>query len=479
MLSFVVVLLRCEYKSSSARRVGVRKCRVFPILFCVSLPRACPTRPFDFNYNSLRQRRELWLINSIAAAAYPLLVAELLQRTAPAPLRRRTRMPAPFPKNPHCVLVPTARFATLERRGRVAKCTWDTLTPDWKIAQLKEGHRFSNDDALCGFFAAEGALCANKLLDLGSGLGSVGLTALLRVASTASLTCVEAQSLSHDLCRRTVAKNNLESRVKLVLSDLRTFDGEHAFDLVTGSPPYFPPAQAVGSPHDQRAFCRLEFRGGLDDYCACAEKALAPGGTFAFVMAAQDERCVSAPLAYGFGLLRRVDVVFKAGRKPHVCVCVLARLGDARLAAEPVYETLVLRDAEGRRTRAYRVWQERSQLPAAVPAARVAAALDGLVAATDRAALAAAIADAEALGLRADPGSEELVRAKAALGGGLCKRVSVVLKSDRCRRNLDGPSWSEGSRTLCALGFWDSWRWWWHRYRCVRRRAPSKMSAQG
>ena len=83
-------------------------------------------------------------------------------------------MPAPFPTVQNCVLVPTKRFATLERRGRCVECVWDALTPDWSIAQLKEGHRFSNDDAFCGFFAAEAAPDARRLLDLGSGVGSVG-----------------------------------------------------------------------------------------------------------------------------------------------------------------------------------------------------------------------------------------------------------------------------------------------------------------
>ena len=323
-------------------------------------------------------------------------------------------MPAPFPTVKNCVLVSTKKFATLERRGRCVECVWDALTPDWDIAQLKEGHRFSNDDAFCGFFAAESAPDARRLLDLGSGVGSVGLITLWRSSPEATLTCVEAQSLSHDLCRRTITKNNLQNRVRLILEDLRNFDGHHKYDLVTGSPPYFAPEDGVASPHDQRAFCRLEFRGGLDDYCACASRALGEGGIFAFVMAAQDSRCESAPAKHGFGIVRRIDVVFKVGRKPHICVCVCARLGDARLS-NPRTETLVLRDSDGKRTRAYRIWQERSRLPSTVPAEEVEAALEALVSATDRAALAAAVANAEALGVRADPGSEELVSAKARL----------------------------------------------------------------
>ena len=75
----------------------------------------------------------------------------------------------------------------------------------------------------------------------------------------------------------------------------------------------------------------------------------------------------------------------------------------------------MLRDSDGKRTRAYRIWQERSRLPSMVPAEDVAAALEALVSAKDRAALVKAVANAEALGVRADPGSEELVAARARL----------------------------------------------------------------
>ena len=81
----------------------------------------------------------------------------------------------------------------------------------------------------------------------------------------------------------------------------------------------------------------------------------------------------------------------------------------------PITETLVLRDSDGKRTRAYRIWQERSRLPASVSAEDVAAALEALVSAKDHAALVAAVTNAEALGVRADPGSEEICAAKARL----------------------------------------------------------------
>ena len=130
-------------------------------------------------------------------------------------------------------------------------------------------------------------------------------------------------------------------------------------------------------------------------------------------MAAQDSRCESAPAKHGFGIVRRVDVVFKAGRRPHICVCVCARLGDPRLS-HPITETLVLRDGDGKRTRAYRIWQERSRLPSMVPAEDVGGGA-GRAGRRRIAALVAAVANAERSACGRTRGSEGCVAAKARL----------------------------------------------------------------
>ena len=183
-----------------------------------------------------------------------------------------------LPRPAAVVLVKTRRFSALERRSVGAAVTWDALAPGVVICQLAKGHRFSNDDQLTACRAVEAHPGATRLLDLGAGVGSVGLTALSRCGESATLCCVEAQRISHELCRRTVARNGLEHRVACVHADLRDFDGGHSYDLVTGSPPYFDPRDGVPSAHDQKAYCRLEYRGGLDEYCAAAARSLAPGG---------------------------------------------------------------------------------------------------------------------------------------------------------------------------------------------------------
>src|SRR4029434_9001372 len=114
--------------------------------------------------------------------------------------------------------------------------TLDILAGDWRIFQLRTGHRFSTDDLLTAWTAVRANPAARQVLDLGAGIGSVGLPALCKLPTARHLTMVEVQAVSHALACRTVAYNGLAALVTLHRLDLRDWPGG-AFDLVTGSPP--------------------------------------------------------------------------------------------------------------------------------------------------------------------------------------------------------------------------------------------------
>jgi len=188
--------------------------------------------------------------------------------------------------------------------------------------------------------------------------------------------CCGAGSLdkvSHHLAKKSVRVNRLAHRVHAYLMDLRELHDDagkakiqrpgQGFELVTGSPPYLPEGSAVLSKHSQKAHCRVELRGSIYDYCAAAVELLAPDGRFVYVMAAQDERTEDAPVRNGLVIVERYDFVFKEGRPPHICVCTCARQQDVQTPFERLHKVMVLRDANGRRTPAYRAFQEFMQLP--------------------------------------------------------------------------------------------------------------------
>ncbi len=234
--------------------------------------------------------------------------------------------------------------------------TLDLLAGDWRIFQLRRGHRFTTDDMLTAWLAARVAPDARRLLDIGAGIGSVGLLTLWRMAPTATLTMVEVQALSHGLARRTVAFNKLDNRVIARNGDLRDpamVPEEAHFELVTGSPPYIPPGKGIMSSNPQRAAARIELHGDVFDYCRTAARAMTPDGWFCFVHAAADPRPEQAVAAAGLKLRHRVDVYFRASQPPTIALFAAAREG-AREDLPPV----IVRDAEGQFTPAYLALRE-------------------------------------------------------------------------------------------------------------------------
>lgn len=208
----------------------------------------------------------------------------------------------------------------------------DLLAGTWRIFQLRRGHRFSTDDLVTAWEARRAAPAFEplRLLDLGAGIGSVGLLTLHGLPPSATLTTVEVQEVSYGLQARTLAYNGLLHRVTARLGDLRhpaAVPERSHFHLITGSPPYIPPGRGVLSPVPQRAGARIELRGDVFDYARTAAGALSPGGAFVFCHAASDPRPEQAVHAAGLVVRRRLDVVFRGDQPPLIAVFTCAHEG--------------------------------------------------------------------------------------------------------------------------------------------------------
>jgi tRNA1Val (adenine37-N6)-methyltransferase len=237
--------------------------------------------------------------------------------------------------------------------------TLDTLAGDWRIFQLRRGHRFSIDDLLTAWSAVRARPAARRLLDLGAGIGSVGLLALWKLPEVAHLTMVEVQEISHALACRTVAYNGLAARVTLYRRDLRHWPGG-TFDLITGSPPYIPVDKGVQPQHPQKAAARFELHGDVFDYCRAAARSLCDDGSFGFCYAANDPRPEQAIAQAGLTLVDRQVVHFRAMLPPSIALFTCAWHGR-RQDSPP----LVIRDREGRWTSTYLAIREAMGAPAA------------------------------------------------------------------------------------------------------------------
>ena len=121
------------------------------------------------------------------------------------------------------------------------------------------------------------------------------------------------------LARKSARYNGLTDRYEIREGDFRDEKNlrvEEKFDLITGSPPYFPLGAGIESEHPQKLACRFELRGTIADYCTTAAKHLAPGGFFACVFpheASQLARVEAAAKNSGLVIVRKRPVVFRDG----------------------------------------------------------------------------------------------------------------------------------------------------------------------
>lgn len=250
------------------------------------------------------------------------------------------------------------------------------LSGDWRILQRVDGHRWSLDDLVTAWVAADELRVGKEQLspvtpriaDLGCGIGAVLLMLAWRFPR-ARLVGVEAQEVSVDLARRSIAWNGAGGRCEVRLGDLRdpTVLSEcAAFDLVTGTPPYLTVGTATESRRVQFGPCHFEHRGGIEAYCASAARLMKPAGRFVVCAApAQATRVEAATAAAALRVVRRVDVIPREGKRALFSVYAM-RHGAAkgsRMTLPRVDPPLVVRDAQGRRTDRFRALRHEMGMP--------------------------------------------------------------------------------------------------------------------
>ncbi len=196
--------------------------------------------------------------------------------------------------------------------------TLDAISGHFRVFQLDKGHRFSTDDVLTAWYGTSWCPSARTVLDLGSGIGTVGMIAAWRLAGVRVVT-VEAQEESVRLARKSAAWNGLTDRYEIRQGDFRepgVLRTEERFDLVLGSPPYFPPGSGLEGDHPQKVACRFEMRGDINDYCTVAVQHLEAGGLFACVFPLQQGRMEPAARSANLTIVRWRPVVLREGEPP-------------------------------------------------------------------------------------------------------------------------------------------------------------------
>jgi tRNA1Val (adenine37-N6)-methyltransferase len=231
--------------------------------------------------------------------------------------------------------------------------TDDALTSRFRVYQRAAGHRYSIDDVATAWEAATLRPDARRVLDLGTGLGSVSIS-LADVLPAARITGIEAEGIAFALLEKNVARNGLLARLRIEHGDLR--DGalldrviaeEGPFDLVTGTPPYFLPHEATPPPDRQKAHARIELRGGIEAYLTAAARAVATGGDVVLCASVRQRARLEAHApSVGLALRATRDLIPREGTAPLFVLATLRRDAGPALVHPP----FVARTAAGERT---------------------------------------------------------------------------------------------------------------------------------
>ncbi len=239
------------------------------------------------------------------------------------------------------------------------------LTGDWRIFQKLVGHRWSLDDLVTAWIATRGLDPAAQIraLDLGCGLASVLLMVAWKLPR-ADVIGIEAQADRAELGRRSVAYNGVTERCRILDGDLREARPElGAFELITGTPPYFPRGTGTESAKPHATPCRFEVRGGVEDYLEAAQRVLVPGGRIAVVTAALErDRVTAATKELGLHLREHWDIVPRAGKDVLVMVDVLTDT-----PGESITHSLTVRDRASAWTPEFQLVRVAMGLPSKPP----------------------------------------------------------------------------------------------------------------
>jgi len=151
-----------------------------------------------------------------------------------------------------------------------------------RLLQSRRGYRVAIDAVLLA--AAIDPAPGERVLDLGAGIGSVGLCLAKRMPDCTILG-IELQPALAQLAERNATRNGLGDRVRTIVHDIaeplpRTFS---LFDQVATNPPYLAAAVADPSPDPSKALATVESSANLARWLEVATSALKSAGTLTLI----------------------------------------------------------------------------------------------------------------------------------------------------------------------------------------------------
>lgn len=216
------------------------------------------------------------------------------------------------------------------------------------LRQPRKGHRAGSDAVLLAASLPE--LGEGPLLDIGAGVGTIGLAAAL-AQTLLRVVLLERDPELAGLAQANAALNGLAERVTVVTGDVAGPAAAlgltpNSFACVAMNPPFYPPRANRASPVANRRAAHVE-EAGLEAWLRAARRLLKPRGRLLVVHRAEALPELLAELATGFGAVA-IRPVHAWADQPAIRILVSATLGSKKPAA--LLPALVLHGSEGRFT---------------------------------------------------------------------------------------------------------------------------------
>ncbi len=232
-----------------------------------------------------------------------------------------------------------------------------------EIEQPREGYRVNLDPVLLADFAARRAAPPERIVDLGAGVGVVGLL-LARRFPSAQVLLVELQVELAELAERNTERNGLAERVKVRCVDLRRVEHWRGAGrtLCVSNPPYFPEGAGRPSRQLQVSLAKHELACTLEELLRALELGLVAGDELALIYPrAREAELLRGLAARGCGAAR-VRPVQPLPDRAASRTLVLARRG-AKSTAPEEEPALVVEEEPGRYSEELRLMLEGRRSP--------------------------------------------------------------------------------------------------------------------
>jgi len=190
-----------------------------------------------------------------------------------------------------------------------------------RVLQPKAGYRAGLDAVLLAAAAPLRPARRERVLDVGAGVGVVGLAVACR-APRADVTMVEREAGLVELARRNIARNGLEARVRVIAADVTRRLDELApflpdvegFDHVLANPPYHPQGTGTVSAAALKAAANVMPGGALAHWARFMAAMARPGGSVTIINRADALDGVLSAFARRFGGLLVFPLYPRAGQ---------------------------------------------------------------------------------------------------------------------------------------------------------------------